>query len=440
MLKKISTATLAFILLFTTVTAFADDAHEDIQTQITETYRSALALANRRSFHGNCNLATAYQLQALGIFKNNLDYSGSGNLWYDHYKDISKTSGGYSVITISGKNCLYDLIDRYGSEIYNIVYSMGTGGTSGSTHVMLIRAIIDNMVYFNDSFGCTYGSTYYPEGTCTVLTLEKFIKSYKEMNGDAYGCVYFTNGKSEHFAGSTDDIAASGKYKTGKYIVTAEPTLRIRESAGVNSTVLAAIPCGEIIDVSKILNDWGKTTYNGVTGWVSLDYTEALDDREDGLRIDSVKADKTAVSIGDTVTWTAKANSGSDDIYYYAFIVMKEDTEIYTAPLSASNSMSYTMEEAGIYRVLVTATDADNNKAELYSDDLICIDTSFIIKGDIDGNGKINASDARLALRSAAGLAALTAEEKYAADFDNDGKVTAADARHILRYAAGLER
>lgn len=60
-------------------------------------------------------------------------------------------------------------------------------------------------------------------------------------------------------------------------------------------------------------------------------------------------------------------------------------------------------------------------------------------KGDINGDGKITAADAREALRASAGLTKLSEIEKDAADYNNDGKVSAADARLILRKAANLD-
>ncbi len=61
--------------------------------------------------------------------------------------------------------------------------------------------------------------------------------------------------------------------------------------------------------------------------------------------------------------------------------------------------------------------------------------------GDVDGDGSITASDARLALRCAVGLEgyAKTSPEFLAADVDFDETVTAGDARSILRAAVGLE-
>lgn len=60
-------------------------------------------------------------------------------------------------------------------------------------------------------------------------------------------------------------------------------------------------------------------------------------------------------------------------------------------------------------------------------------------RGDIDGDGNVNATDARLALRFAAKLDSGTPEQILAADVDGSGGVDSVDARYILRYAAKLE-
>lgn len=62
-----------------------------------------------------------------------------------------------------------------------------------------------------------------------------------------------------------------------------------------------------------------------------------------------------------------------------------------------------------------------------------------ILIGDVTGDGKIVAADARKALRHSAGLDILTGDALKAADVTKDGKVTASDARKILRHSAGLE-
>ena len=56
--------------------------------------------------------------------------------------------------------------------------------------------------------------------------------------------------------------------------------------------------------------------------------------------------------------------------------------------------------------------------------------------GDVNGDGRVTAFDARLALRLSARLN--DSGDLYAADLDGDGRATAAEARRILRMSAGL--
>ena len=58
--------------------------------------------------------------------------------------------------------------------------------------------------------------------------------------------------------------------------------------------------------------------------------------------------------------------------------------------------------------------------------------------GDMNGDGKVTAADALLALRIAVGLVPSTPAEIAIGDLNGDGKITAADALLILRKAVGL--
>ena len=60
--------------------------------------------------------------------------------------------------------------------------------------------------------------------------------------------------------------------------------------------------------------------------------------------------------------------------------------------------------------------------------------------GDVDGDKTVTTKDARLALRAAIGLDALSEKAAAAADVTGDGEVKTADARIILRVAVGLMR
>jgi hypothetical protein len=58
--------------------------------------------------------------------------------------------------------------------------------------------------------------------------------------------------------------------------------------------------------------------------------------------------------------------------------------------------------------------------------------------GDANGDGKLTASDARLVMKSVAGIGKIADENFDKADMNCDKKITASDARIILKKVAGL--
>lgn len=57
------------------------------------------------------------------------------------------------------------------------------------------------------------------------------------------------------------------------------------------------------------------------------------------------------------------------------------------------------------------------------------------LAGDVDDDGTVTSTDARLALQAAVGKVKLTEKQKVAADMDGDGTVDSTDAREILQAA-----
>jgi LysM repeat protein len=58
--------------------------------------------------------------------------------------------------------------------------------------------------------------------------------------------------------------------------VTSTIGVNIRKTANADSTKLGAIPYGKEITITGTSNGWGKTTYNKITGWVSLAYIKKV--------------------------------------------------------------------------------------------------------------------------------------------------------------------
>lgn len=89
---------------------------------------------------------------------------------------------------------------------------------------------------------------------------------------------------------------------------------------------------------------------------------------------------------------------------------------------------------------------AENVTNEAVSDEVSTEDTDVEIKfdetkyGDVNNDGKINASDARLLLRCSASLENISVYILTYGDYNKDSEITAADARTALRVAASLEK
>lgn len=63
------------------------------------------------------------------------------------------------------------------------------------------------------------------------------------------------------------------------------------------------------------------------------------------------------------------------------------------------------------------------------------VDTALMIDGDIDGNGVVDSTDARLALQYAVDKISLTEWQIIRGDVNSDGKIDTTDARLILQMA-----
>ncbi len=63
---------------------------------------------------------------------------------------------------------------------------------------------------------------------------------------------------------------------------------------------------------------------------------------------------------------------------------------------------------------------------------------TIILKGDVNADGSITASDARAVLRISAKLENPEDIKKSAADINSDGKITSSEARAVLRFSARL--
>ena len=113
-------------------------------------------------------------------------------------------------------------------------------------------------------------------------------------------------------------------------------------------------------------------------------------------------------------------------------IFLKEDeTDVVT---EIESIIETTTEEVTTEEVTTAETTIEEITTEVQTTEIL----NDGILGDTDGDGRITAFDARLALRHSADLIILEEAAVKLADMNGDGLVRASDARTILRKAAGL--
>ncbi len=121
------------------------------------------------------------------------------------------------------------------------------------------------------------GLVLYVKGS-TVYTIEGNVSSVncvalKEYSlSDTYIVGY---GVPNYKTGTAVSLDLTNKANPGMYVTTPS-SLAIRSGADVSYTALGGVPQTSIVTVTEINGNWGKITYGGITGWISLSYAIPL--------------------------------------------------------------------------------------------------------------------------------------------------------------------
>lgn len=87
----------------------------------------------------------------------------------------------------------------------------------------------------------------------------------------------YTMGMSKIIGYATPDYSYISNMVPGNHITIAS-TLNLRSEPNTDCDVLAKIPLGTSVHIEEISEEWGRITYNGITGWIHMDYTVLFDD------------------------------------------------------------------------------------------------------------------------------------------------------------------
>lgn len=94
--------------------------------------------------------------------------------------------------------------------------------------------------------------------------------------GSSWYILGFVRPEYKTFNSTADTTPPKKKPATSSYsaVITAKSGLNMRKSASTSAAVLTAIPYNTTIKITTEKGSWGKTTYDGKTGWVYLQYVK----------------------------------------------------------------------------------------------------------------------------------------------------------------------
>lgn len=252
----------------------SSDKVQQIIKQAQQIYRSSLRGAGRKSFHGYCGALTGWELRKLNI--NTWRVSNNGNRWYDYYKNMEITTGGYHVNAYDAKD--YDLrqtlneITNYGNrDAYNILVGFQWTNTDAGKkygHAMVVNAIIDGIVYFVESFDMRLNGKNHREGTVVSCTIDEFHQYYAKWTRYE-GSIHFG---TKQFSDTCQFVGTNVLLQTRfESVLRSQPCL-----VGKNDCVkLRTLVPGETLHATGILIDRNGDKFYEITNGEQTGYVAA---------------------------------------------------------------------------------------------------------------------------------------------------------------------
>ncbi|MGN1412131.1 MAG: SH3 domain-containing protein [Oscillospiraceae bacterium] len=193
-------------------------------------------------------------------------------------------------------------------------------------------------------------------------------------------------------------------YSTGIY-TNAEP-LNYRESNSTDAEIYGVIPADTQIKVTQVRDNWGKTTYDGETAWICLDY----------------------VSAGYSQFSSATNIAISNSRYELGVYEVEENLNLRKEASTSSDKLDLIDSETTLNVISI-----DGNWGKVVYDNQvgwICLDYanqiddfSEYIPYDMNGDGRVNIADVYYISDKLKHDSDFTAREFHLIDFDDNGSI-----------------
>lgn len=255
----------------------------------------------------------------------------------------------------------------------------------GGGHVAVVEEIKDGEITFSNS---SYGG-------------DEFYLSYADVDDsnaggnywtwDFKGYIYITEGKSkeDYYESLGGDV----------YKVDSSDGINLRKGPGTSYNTLTAIPDKTEIVVTATKSadgyTWGKTTFDGLSGWCVLEFAELIYKKP----AETLPSETTIPP----VTEPSEPEPSTPD---EATVDEATPDEVVTEPSEPTTPNVPEVEE--------------------------------ILLGDANGDGKISITDATIIQKYLAKIGEISDNNKKLADVNCDGKITVTDASIIQKKLAGI--
>lgn len=227
----------------------------------------------------------------------------------------------------------------------------------------------------------------------------------------------------------------------GTYRITAD-VLNIRSGPGTNFDRVGQVAEGAEVTVTAVENGWGAVTYREVSGWISLEFAELLEPALTGIRAEWRSGTAPVYQVGDTLDEsllrvTALYSNGKTIVLNRGYSIDYD----FSVPGERFVRIWYQGQDTVLTVSVREAAGSTSGSGGAGTTMPVTVPTEPpappVVPGDVNEDGVVNTTDARLVLQTAVGKAELTERAAKAADVNGDGVVNTTDARLILQLAVG---
>ncbi|MBP5156054.1 MAG: SH3 domain-containing protein [Clostridia bacterium] len=277
-------------------------------------------------------------------------------------------------------------------------------------HVRLSKGHSISILTMDDDFLVIYHGNAGGDGVATqpcVVSTRRY--TWEQFANSAAAGIDFVNMPYNY----PDTSVVLTEKETGYYRI--KEALNLRAEPNTVSQSLAVIPAGTIVNVPETQRFWGRTEYNGKTGWVFLEYTTyytALNIEPSPNGAYTLGSDNGLI-IGRT--WKQSADSFCENFDKQSITVLSPEGD----RLSGADRVT-----TGCTVCIMVNGKAIDSK-------------TLVLAGDVNCNGYVDVGDYAAVRRTALRTFSLQGAGAAAADVSGDGAIDSRDYAMIKRFFLG---